>query len=283
MEDEDADRRFSASDVREVADISYRQLNDWDQKGAVPPSREKASGWRRFTERELFVLLVCQEMRKKYGVPVESLKYVTSCMVREGANHFAAAIEIMALFHMPVFLLTDFETTFIMDHPFELSDYLLMGLGSNHQEAAFVLLKVNPLVNRILARREKPIEIKESHDGYDLLHQLRGQFSTRTSEEYEVLKLLRDESFARVDVHLRHGEIKKAYAHEELGEMSDADVLDLLKSEDFQNITVTLHNGRIVRLQRELTFKLSEPGASRTHTDRKDPGNRVRQRRKADQ
>ena len=156
------DHRFSASDVREVADLSYRQLDDWDEKGVLPSSREGYSGWRKFNLREIFVLLVCAEMRKRFGVPIESLKFIQGCMLKNGADHFRAAVEMTRLLHTPVFILTDFETTFAMDQPFDIADSFIYGLGSQDDEAAFVVLKVNPLVNRVLDLLKDPIRIEEN-------------------------------------------------------------------------------------------------------------------------
>jgi len=59
----DNDRQFTAKDLKELADFTYRQLNDWDSKGLLPQNRKDKSNWRRFTPKEVFILMVCSELR----------------------------------------------------------------------------------------------------------------------------------------------------------------------------------------------------------------------------
>ncbi len=73
-----ADAEFKAGDAKKAAGLSYRQLNDWDQKGALAGERASESGWRKFSPRELFAVLICAEIRKRFGVPVESLNWIKS-------------------------------------------------------------------------------------------------------------------------------------------------------------------------------------------------------------
>ena len=78
--------------------MTYRQLNDWDARGAIPGGRAGDAGWRKFSARDLFAMMVCSEIRRRVGVPVESLRYVMNCMVQnDGRNHLSAAIKLMRL------------------------------------------------------------------------------------------------------------------------------------------------------------------------------------------
>jgi len=283
MKEPEEDRLFSASDVREVADLSYRQLNDWDQKGLLPPSRRNPAGWRKFTPRELFVILICAEIRRRFGTPLESLTYVQSIMLQEGANHFAAAVEIMATFHMPVFLLTDLKSTFIMDHPFELADLLEFGLGAGQAEANYLLLKVNPLVNKLLSCRTEPFEIEENRDGYNILIQARYSHHAKNPEEAQILDLIRDQSFSRIEVFSKNGDLIKAYAERDLESKNYDEILVLLDKHNYQSITVTTHEGKTARLTQRLTFKFSGNSAGDSQPDQRDPGDREGQNQKADQ
>ena len=123
MEDRTA---FTAKDAKKLAGLSYRQLNDWDARGAVPAERDKEGGWRKFTAKQLFALMICNEIRRLYGTPVERLRFVRFFMMQEGADHLAAAIRLMAEgFH--VFLLTDLKETFVMDSDLEFRDYMELG------------------------------------------------------------------------------------------------------------------------------------------------------------
>ena len=97
---------YTAADVKKAAGVSYRQLNDWEKKGVIDPPREGAAGWRKFTPREVFTIMVLREIRDRFGVPAASLAWVRKFMLQQNADHFAAAVRLMS-YGMTVFLLTD--------------------------------------------------------------------------------------------------------------------------------------------------------------------------------
>ena len=137
--------KYSAGDVKKTAGLSYRQLNDWDERGVLPGRRRDSKGWREFEARELFAIAVCTEIRTRFGVPVERLRPVMAPMLVEGANHFRAAVELMSR-GMAVLLLTDLDQTFIMDTDLEISDFFELGFVRSDEPEGFIVLKVNPIV-----------------------------------------------------------------------------------------------------------------------------------------
>src|SRR5262249_55002222 len=148
--------QYTASDLKKAAGLSYRQINNWDSKGALPGEREGEEGWRKFSLRDVFALMVCSELRKQYGVPLESVRWVQSFMLKEGANHFNASTELMEL-GFAVYLMTDFKTTFIMDSDLEFEDLFKLGFFRITNSPGFVFLRINPIINRMLSCLENPI------------------------------------------------------------------------------------------------------------------------------
>src|SRR5688572_23058003 len=95
-EEQEPGRDLTAGDAKEAAGLTYRQLNDWDEKGVLPENESREARWRRFSPREIFALMVCSAIRKEYGVPLKSLKWLSDYMLQEGANHFEAAVQIIS-------------------------------------------------------------------------------------------------------------------------------------------------------------------------------------------
>ena len=120
------DPSFTAGDVKHAAGLSYRQLNDWDAKGALPNCRKQEAGWRKFRVRELFVLMVCSEVRKRFCVPLERLAWLKSFMLQQRADHFQAALRMMQ-HGLAVFIFTDLEQSFDMEADFAVADMLELG------------------------------------------------------------------------------------------------------------------------------------------------------------
>ena len=65
---------YTAGDLTKLVGLTYRQLNDWENRaGVVTARRATADGWRRFNGTEVFALAVCGELRDKFGLSLEKL------------------------------------------------------------------------------------------------------------------------------------------------------------------------------------------------------------------
>lgn len=162
MRQESENPKFTASDVRKAAGISYRQLNDWDSKGALPSQREKTSGWRKFDPKRFFIVMVCAEIRKQFGAPIEKLAWLQKFMLQDGANHFLAAVEMMK-HGLAVLILTDLTSQFDMEADHAIGESLSLGYCRYDKPQSYVLLLVNPLVNKMLAALTNPMRLEISH------------------------------------------------------------------------------------------------------------------------
>lgn len=253
---------FKASDLRDAAGLSYRQLNDWDSKGALPGQRKGRAGWRRFSPREVFALLVCSELRKRFGAPVESLRFVRQFMLQGDADHLRAAAELMTL-GLSVWLLTDLRETFILDSDMEFASLLSHGLCRGDKPNGFVFLNVNPLVNRILLARGSKLQLQVTEQLYGPLEAHRWRVRTHSDAELEVLELLREGSYKSVTVTLRDGEVVSAKAEREFvgpgRDLTDEEVAALIRSQAFQTVTLKRHDGRTVSVQQSVPIPMKRP------------------------
>ena len=248
-----------ASDIRETVGLSYRQLNDWESKGVLPSKKRSKAGWRKFTPRELFVLMVCKEIRDKFGVPLEKLSFIKSFMLKKEANHFQYAIEFMCNVGMTIYLLTDLKETFIMDTDAEIEDLFRMGMFRGSDEQGYLLIKINPLINKLLSfKGVGPIDT--SDEVYDLMRKTKQQATANNRQEQKVLKLIREKKYKQVTIHLKDGEIIRASTEEELSEKKrdkpDKELLAIIKDQEYQSISLKVHDGKIVRLKRTTPIKL---------------------------
>lgn len=190
---------FTASDARAVGSISYRQLNGWDSKGALPGRRKHSSEWRKFDPRQFFVILVCAEIRKRFGVSIDKLAWIQKFMLQDGANHFLAAVEMMRD-GLAVLLLTDLREQFEMNSDFEISDLLRFGYCRYDEEQSYVLLLVNPIINKMLAALKNPIRLEISEKVYDALLGAVAATRVRDTAEFAVLETMREANTSKVTV-----------------------------------------------------------------------------------
>ena len=251
------DRHYSSRDVRDSTGLSPRQQNDWDGRGLLPHERDGEEGWRRYTPREIFALMVCTEIRRQYGTRVERLKWVQQCMLEEGANHFEAAVHLMATLGVGVWLCTDLEETFVMDSELEFIDMWQHGDFGAERERAFVFLPINQIVNRLLACLKEPVELEAHGLGYQVMRSVESFHRARTPEEMLVLDLIRKEEVEKVEVVSPGGEVEtiRTTTHHD----STADILQLL-DEPYQRLTVVKKDGNVVHIEQEVPIKPAKAG-----------------------
>jgi DNA-binding transcriptional MerR regulator len=251
---ESGGRVFTARDAEELAGMTYRQLNDWDARGAVPGERAGNAGWRKFSPRDLFAIMVCSEIRRRFGVPVESLRFVMRCMVQnDGRDHLRAAIDLMQL-GLSVYLLTDFKETFVMDSDLEFLDMMRIGYFRMDVPCAYIFIRLNDIVNRMFTATKTP-ELKPNNRVYFLKEVAQAEITACTPTEMKVLQLLRREDCDRVTVLFKYGEpnrieVEGDVSLEELKETAEA--VGIKKESEFETITVTRHAGKATRVKRKI-------------------------------
>ena len=81
------ENRLKASDLRDVLGLTYRQINDWDNRGILQTYRSKSNdnkdtGWRKFSVSDLMPLSILVNL-KKLGIPVSRLKKVVETLFIE--------------------------------------------------------------------------------------------------------------------------------------------------------------------------------------------------------
>jgi DNA-binding transcriptional MerR regulator len=255
---------FTAGEVREAAGLSYRQLNDWDHRGVLPRQPGRGEGWRRFSPRDLFALMVCAELRRQFGVPVERLRFVREFMLQENANHLKAAIWLMQVLGLGVWLVTDFEETFMMDSELEFMDMIEHGWLGGGETRAYAWLKVDPLVNKLLGALKDPINIVMDRSKGAAIMRLRDQLASgRSPEEVEVLRLIRSGQFETVEVKLKDGKISTIHTTDDLDERMVATLEKVIERDAFQTFTVTAKDGRIVSARRKTSHKPQQNDAKK--------------------
>jgi hypothetical protein len=248
---------FTAGDVKNAAGMSYRQLNDWDAKGALPSQREQESGWRKFLPKEIFAIMVCKEIRDRFGTSLESLRFVRNFMLQDGADHLKSAIDIMQN-GCAVFIMTDLKKTFVMDSDLEFEDLFQCGCFRGQEDQGYVFIQVNYLVNRLLACLKKPVALRIHDETYRAVMQARADTTIRNQQEFAVIRAIRQGDYKRVSLTKKNEEEMLLEVEQELSppDIARADLNKIMAEHDFQTVTVSRHGGRNTRVKRTLPIPL---------------------------
>jgi DNA-binding transcriptional MerR regulator len=196
---------YTAGDVKNASGMSYRQINTWDTKGNLPNQREKGSTWRKFSSREIFTIMVCKEIRDRFGTPLESLRFVRDFMLQDDADHLQAAVDIMR-HGFAVFILTDLKKTFVMDSDLEFEDMLHYGYLRASENQAYVFIQVNHLVNRLLGCLKKSAALHIHDKVYEAVREARADPILRNEHELAIIRALREGDYKRVTLTKKNDE-----------------------------------------------------------------------------
>jgi hypothetical protein len=218
--------------------------------------------------------MICAEIRRRFGVPVESLAWIQTFMRKPPANHLDVALEVMSR-GMCLMLLTDLKTTFVLDADLEVADLMHTGYFRNENSEGFILLKMNPLVNRLLACRKEPVHLPIRVEFYKAIQDALGIYALGVAKdfseaEHAAFKLIRDGSFQSVTVHLKNGGIRQIDAEREHVLDDVADVLKLLKNRDYQTLTVAKVDGKVVRIRQKIPRTFSVKSVRQKNPEGRD-------------
>lgn len=249
-------REHKAGSIRDLTGLSYRQLNDWEERGALPEVADRGSKWRTYNPREIFILQIMASLRKRYGVPVEKLKFIKDCMTAEGADHLQYAVEKMSMLGVSIWLITDFDRTFLLDTELEISDMFGNAWFHSDQEDGYFLINLTPMIQRLCTSLDTSISLNLHMRGFQLRGLANEAITAKSVSEVEVLKRVRNKDVTRVELTMKDGSVKttKITRKRDLNSVLE----EVIKENDFQNIQFFVRDGKTVEVIQSLTYKESE-------------------------
>ena len=139
-----------------------------------------------------------------------------------------------------------------MDSELEFTDMWRSGFYGASRERAFVLLPVNPLVNRLLGTLREPVELEAHGLGYEIMRSIDETHSIRSPEEMLVLSLIRRQDVDSVEVVSPSGEVEMVRTTSRPNAAAD---IALLLEEPYQRLSIIKKDGKTVHIEQEITVK----------------------------
>jgi DNA-binding transcriptional MerR regulator len=141
------ERTYSSNDVADVAGVSLRQLQWWDERRVVSPQHE---GHRRVYGRsEVIEITVIAELRRK-GFSLQKIRRVLRFLQKEMGRRLAEVFEAASELH----LVTDGKSIFLEDQHERIIDLL-----KNARQPMFVVC-VSDQVRRLTGAERKPARME---------------------------------------------------------------------------------------------------------------------------
>ncbi|HXA18688.1 MAG TPA: hypothetical protein VN380_16965 [Thermoanaerobaculia bacterium] len=251
-DDELSSRRFRASETARVVGLTYRQLRTLEERTGSAAPRQGKGEWNTYTFRNVFAILICVEIRDRFGVPLNRLTWLIDFMLQPGTDHFAYAHETIRKMGFAVFLLTDLKSVFHMGTDIDLEEMLQLGYFRHDEPEAYYLMKINPIINRILELTKHPEPLKVRSDFYQKMNKVDRLWRASNLEERDLLRFVRDRKNRSVKVQLNDaGEIMHFECERE--EPSSSDIAALIAKDAFQTVEIKKRRGEVTLIRRRIS------------------------------
>jgi DNA-binding transcriptional MerR regulator len=141
------DRTYSSSDVAQIAGVSLRQLQWWDERKVVSPRHE---GHRRvYFAAEVIEITVIAELRRK-GFSLQKIRRVLRFLQREMGKRLSEVLQASSDLH----LVTDGKSIYLEDQHDRILDIL-----KNARQPMF-LVSVSDQARRLTEAERKPARME---------------------------------------------------------------------------------------------------------------------------
>src|SRR5258706_6942731 len=144
-------RQFTAGTIKKLAGLTYRQLNDWESKGALSSGRER-TGWRKFSAVELVTLLVCSELRRQFGVSLESLRWISSRLLSTRAADIGRTCGPDAL---DLWLVTNLQDKLAIEPSGAIPRLLQTGFVARQRASGCILLNLDFVRTKLVSAKQR--------------------------------------------------------------------------------------------------------------------------------
>lgn len=252
---------FTFKDVQTIIDITYRKINDWDEKNLISGVREnKDSGWRKFSIVDLIKLHIITDL-KNFGLAAENISSILAKIHRPEKRepisvHFSTLRDSVESDLEYFYLLSRSGDKYVLVIKNNFDAYFATERNFvNHEmnleefSASTILLPFFGYVKNIANYlNEKEIKINEESTVKNYL---------LSFKEQQIMEIIRDEDYTQITIS-RSGSNKTIVRAkmDQKGKLAIRSVLEAIDKKDYQNIQIARVDGQIVNISREETFKV---------------------------
>jgi len=254
-----------------IQDLTYKKVNDWDNKELISSSREKEkSGWRKFSIIDILKLYIISDL-KKFGFSTDKIKIILSkissgsmpLLNLKGSNIENFEIKnpevkyenFLALEYFTFSCFNGIKIILLIDELNEVfffteEDFVKLHFVTDEVSTAILILPFFSYVQNISHAMKNVIKIKNN----ELISKL--SQNNPTEKENKILESIRQKNYREILITKSNNEeIKISAKSSKSGDFSEQEVVEMIKAGDFQKVTTIKKDGKIVSLIQEESIK----------------------------
>lgn len=244
---------FSFKDASEQSDeMTYRKLNDWDNKGLLESHRkEEKKGWRKFSIKDVIRLRIIKDL-KLYGLSNDRIKNALQSVFESSSE---TKYNLFEYFFFETFLQNQKILLIVWNNGdsyfySEMQFATLLGADFNESKPILILPfydYVRPFTRQLL---KKDDEFDESSTVWELIN------STPDTKVKAIFEFINNEDYSEIIVQKKNDNLV-IKPKRKGNNISEDELIHMIKEKDFQNIELKIQNGKIVSLSREEIEKIA--------------------------
>jgi len=223
--------------------LTYRTANHWVKEGLLDDTRPGGKGWHRFSLLDMVWFQIAADLRE-LGFSLEKLR-TAKAFIERPTLRLEDGSDSVTLFeyHIALALFNKEPAYILVFHDGRMEPVSLEQLEANLcfiRRTYYVVIYLNPILQRLMTGLPLDPKIED------------GDVKV-TSDEAQLLSLIRSGSYEQIRIRLRDGAIKVLEAEERL---STERIVDILNDSDFQDVEIKRRDGKNVVIRRTLLTKL---------------------------
>lgn len=247
--------RYTIKDAKEAnPELTYRKLNDWDEKGLISPFRlTEGTGWRKLSILDLVRLFIISDL-KKLGFENEQIFNLLTkieeyeCGDQEIKNSLAHLIYVGLLDARFILLIVDRITPIFLQ---ENDDWENVKGIKNVFKLPAVILPFQNYIEKIWDMYQT--QSIEAND--PMIINIPKYIENERAKK--IINIIKNEDYEEIKITRGNGdELLLRAVSRRRGSFSAKDVLDAIQSKDFQKVEVSVKNGEKIGIIREETIKV---------------------------
>lgn len=255
-----SEQAFTIKQIKNcVEDITYRKINDWENKGLLVANREKNPvGWRRFSINDVLILFIISDL-KKFGLNYHKIKTIIDKISQDtikpknnkNVEEKFLKLEYNFLCGMQgekLYLMIDKYNSHLFDTILVITDFIY---NDSYLDPKIIIL---PFFFYIQTLSNKLLNISRKYPSDSIYLKF---FELRlTDQEKKIMKIIRDKKYQEIFIKKDNDEFKIKTKIRKNGLISDKDIINLINSKEYQNVTVITENGKKISIIQEIREKI---------------------------
>jgi len=241
-----------------IENITYRKINDWENKGLLVANREKNPvGWRKFSINDVLKLFIISDL-KKFGLNYKKIKTIITGISQDtirvkNNNTEEKFLKLEYNFFCgmkgeKLYLMIDKYNSHLFDKILVITDFIY---GDSYLDPKIIIL---PFFLYIQKLSSNLLNIKRDYPSDSIC--LKFLELRQTDQEKKILKIIRDKNYQEIFIKKDNDEFKIKTKIRKNGLISDKDIIKLINSQEYQNVTVITENGKKISIIQEIREKI---------------------------